>query len=148
MVKVIDKHNNIVHLYYKSVWPVSPRDFILFTTWCNLLGGGRLIASRSYDDDPSLTSTEGFVRVRCNLSCTLIQPVAAPQELTTSKINKMRSKGKQSDGQTLTSNRSCCKVTTIAHADLGGNLPAYIVNTMIENMPSKVVPKYKKVLEK
>lgn len=41
-----------------------------------------------------------------------------------------------------------CRITLIAHTDLGGKIPSTIINMLAKDTPFKVLSKIKKIVEK
>jgi hypothetical protein len=95
---------------YKGVWPTQPRDFILCTAWQRLESGAVAITSMSVPDEVC-PAREGYVRGTVNISGYFIAP---------------------SPGGGLS-------VMLCLHSDLGGSLPAGIINMLSTSAPIKML---------
>lgn len=123
MLKKFDECSAIRRYYYTSHWIVSPRDFILYTTWRRLKDGSLLIATMSPPDDRKLyPHVKGYVRAAVISSCSLLKDC---------KVN----------------GKMCCQLTMVNHSLIGGSLSAALVNPMTEGYPPKYVAKLRKILE-
>ena len=98
------------HLLYKGVWPTSPRDFAVITTWNDLADGSILISSKSAPDE-ICPLKQGYVRGVIKVSGYHIKPL--PHDSKT------------------------CEVTLCAHTDLGGSLPSSLINALSSVAPMK-----------
>jgi hypothetical protein len=98
---------------FKAIWPTSPRDFIVCTSWTELAGGAILITTTSVSDD-IYPSQPGFVRGSVIISGYLIVPI--PEE--------------QGGGVNM---------TMCVHTDLGGTLPVGIINMLGTSAPVKML---------
>ena len=68
----IDERTRVRRLAFKPIWPTSPRDFVVGTTWTELKNGSILIVSRSV---PNVMGEEsGYVRGNVQISGYMIQP--------------------------------------------------------------------------
>ena len=99
---------------FKGVWPTAPRDFLVLTTSYESTDGSIVINSKSAPDDfcPPNPS-EIFVRGNIVVSGYEIKP------------NK--------------ESRKECMLTLIAHTELGGTLPASIINMLSATAPFKML---------
>eukprot|EP00596_Hydrurales_sp_CCMP1899_P005757 CAMPEP_0119038012 /NCGR_PEP_ID=MMETSP1177-20130426/6657_1 /TAXON_ID=2985 /ORGANISM="Ochromonas sp, Strain CCMP1899" /LENGTH=218 /DNA_ID=CAMNT_0007000013 /DNA_START=134 /DNA_END=787 /DNA_ORIENTATION=- len=108
-IAIIDECTSIRRLCFKPVWPTAPREFLCCTTWKELKDGSLIVSSRSVPDDV-IAAEEGFVRGSIIVSGYWIQPYN-----TLKKDDVLYSNCKDAG----------CKVTLIAHTDLGGDIPAW-----------------------
>lgn len=92
--------------------------------------GSLIVSSRSVPDDV-IAVEEGYVRGSIIVSGYWIQPYN-----TLKKDDILYSNC--SDG---------CKVTLIAHTDLGGDMPAWIINMLGAESPLKMLIKIRSLLE-
>jgi hypothetical protein len=121
MLDEIDDHTAVRRYYYKGIWPTAPRDFILFSTWCELDDGCIIICTMS-PPDGFYPMNPNYVRGYSKISGALIRP-----------INPHHGGG--------------CSVSLIGHSDLGGSLPSTIVNMLSVGLPVKMMKKIRTILE-
>lgn len=107
----------------KGVFPISGREFVLITTVRDLPDGRVAIATRSVDIDEVLPY-EGYVRATNHISGYVIE------------------EAKDAKGNVY------CEVTLLAHADLGGFIPAQIVNLLGTSSTVKVLEKLQALIGK
>jgi hypothetical protein len=132
LMKVND-HTSIRRLCFKPIWPTAPRDFLCCTTWTELGDGSLLICSCSAPDD-LLEVEVDYVRGTIQTSGYWIRPYwTLPQ-----------------DDPLYTADRNIvgCRVTLTAHTDLGGTMPAWIVNMLSAEAPLKILIKISSLLGK
>ena len=113
----VDERTVIRRVAFKAIWPTSPRDFIVLTTWTELPDGSILISSKSAGNDIG-AEEKGFVRGNILCSGYHIRPYR--------------------DGATDIKPGQC-KVTLSAHSDLGGSLPSSIINMLATSAPIKIM---------
>lgn len=117
-ISAVDGCTVIKRVAFKGIWPTAPRDFVTLSTWHENEDGSLCVASRSAEECVSQCSPrKGFVRGFVHVSGYYIQP--QPQS--------------QSQSQ------RCCKVTLIAHTELGGTLPVSIINMLATSAPIKLL---------
>lgn len=107
----------------KGVFPISGREFVIITTVRDLPDGRVAIATRSVDIDEVLPY-EGYVRATNHISGYVIEEA------------------------TDASGKVYCDVTLLAHADLGGFIPAQIVNLLGTSSTVKVLEKLQALIGK
>lgn len=107
----VDDCTAVRRMKAKGVWPTDPRDFIVCTTFQDLPDGSVIIVSRSTSDE-LCPAKKGFVRGFVQVSGYWIQPQPA---------------------------ENGCKVTLLAHTELGGNLPATVINLLFVSAPLKIM---------
>lgn len=95
---------------YKGVWPTQPRDFVICTSWSTLENGSVAITTMSVPDE-MCPPREGYVRGAVNISGYMIVPLPA----------------------------GGLSVTLCLHTDLGGSLPAGIINMLATSAPIKML---------
>ena len=122
LVKV-DSRTAIRRVCCKPVWPTAPRDFLVCTTWKELEDGSIMLCSRSAPDDV-LAQQRGYVRGFVNISGYFIQPKSVLQPTDPFFADC------PADG---------CKVTLTAHTELGGSLPASVINMLSTAAPMKML---------
>ena len=122
----IDERTVIRRVAFKAIWPTSPRDFIVLTTWTDLPDGSILVSSKSAGNDVG-AEEKGFVRGNILCSGYHIRPYTDG----TSDIKP---------GQ--------CKVTLSAHSDLGGSLPSSIINMLATAAPIKIMSSINDIVTK
>ena len=124
----IDAKTVIRRLCFKEVWPTAPRDFVVCASWQQMADGSVLIVSRSVPD--TLCAQEKpYVRGFLQVSGYLLQPYDAdrpiPLQLTCA------TGGFLAPGE--------CKVTLLNHTELGGTLPASVINVLSTSAPLKIL---------
>ena len=140
-------------LCFKAVWPTSPRDFVVATSWTELRNGSILIVSRSVPH--ILDEQPGYVRGCVQISGFLIQPDHDSSAATTPHAAIAQRSNSPPGGHashihappshttTTAMPRSHgpigCKVTLCAHTELGGTLPASIINMLSTSAPIKML---------
>ena len=132
LVKV-DDTTNIKRVCCKAIWPTTARDFVVCTSWQKLDDGSIIICTRSASDE-LFEKQKSFVRATINISGYWIQPVTGlPND------DPMYESSSEGDA---------CKVTLISHMDLGGSLPAYVLNMVQVEGPIKTLSGIRKALQK
>lgn len=119
----VDDRTVIRRLAYKAVWPTSARDFVVCTTWRELEDGSLIIATK-FGDDSLAASPKGFVRGKILAGGYWIQPAPANGSAAFDGILK-----------------DCCRVTLVAHTDLGGSIPVSLVNAVATTAPVNILTK-------
>ncbi|KAH9154009.1 hypothetical protein AeRB84_003833 [Aphanomyces euteiches] len=102
----------------KPVFPTLARDFVVITSEKRLEDGTIAIASRSIEH-PTVPEAKGFVRAHTHISGYLVKPLADTQ----------------------------CEVTLIVHMDLGGMLPAVVINILAVDSPLKLLKRFRTLYE-
>lgn len=124
----VDSNTVIQRLMFKEVWPTAPRDFVVCASWRQNDDGSVSIVSRSVPD--TLCAQEkGYVRGFLQVSGYLLEPYNA--ERPVSVPLSCASDGVLTPGQ--------CKVTLLNHTELGGTLPASVINVLSTNAPMKIL---------
>ncbi len=104
---------------FKAIWPTAPRDFLALTTWREMDDGSILVTTRSAPD--TLCPQQGsFVRGFLHISGYWIQPCESLKN----------------DTAVLPGH---CRVTLVAHTELGGTLPVSIINMLATSAPMKLL---------
>lgn len=116
----MDEKTVVRRLCFKPVWPTAPRDFLCCTTWQELEDGSLLVCTRSAPE-VLLAPQKGYVRGSIRISGYFIQPCSVVD-----KSDPCYFKGG-------------CKVTLTAHTDLGGSLPATVINMLSTAAPLKMM---------
>lgn len=124
---------NIRRVLYKGVWPTTPRDFIICTTHEMQPDGSVLIATISAPDSLSPINKD-YVRGNVQISGYHLQPYSAQHALSMDGIKNI------GPGE--------CKVTLIAHTELGGSLPASIINCLSTNAPVKILTQVTEIMKR
>jgi hypothetical protein len=126
----IDDCASIRRLCFKPIWPTAPRDFLCCTTWTELEDGSLLVMSRSASEDV-LAPQKGYVRGKIQVSGYLVQPYSSLQK--SDRLYSSTSLG--------------CKVTLAAHTELGGSLPASVINMLSTAAPLKMMANLRTLVE-
>ena len=113
------------------MWPTAPRDFLCCTTWDELEDGSLLICTRSVPNEV-LEVEESYVRGEIIISGYWIQPC----------------KNLKKDDAYFNESSYACKVTLIAHTDLGGSMPAWLINLLSAETPLKLLIKIRGIFDK
>jgi len=132
-ISKVDDETSIRRICFKGVWPTAPRDFVLCTTWQEQQDGTVFIASMSADD--SLCAPQkGYVRGSIQISGYFIEPYSASRAVTVELCSSLSAPALStaiSPGE--------CKVTLVAHTELGGSLPASVINMLSTQAPVKML---------
>jgi len=129
-VRQIDEQTAVRRLCFKEVWPTAPRDFLVCASWRRRDEYCLEIASRSVSD--SLYPQQkcgGYVRGFLQFSGYILQSYDPNQPIiveSTDQGNRYLSSGE-------------CMVTLINHSELGGSVPAAIVNILSTSAPIKLL---------
>jgi START domain len=119
----IDEFTAIRRVACKPVWPTAPRDFVVCTTWEESEDGCILLCTRSVPDHFK-EKVGNYVRGFINVSGYYIQP---------------KSTLDPSDPAYNDCPEGGCKVTLAAHTELGGSLPASVINMLSTAAPVKIL---------
>ena len=136
-MRQVDDKTVIKRVYSKPVWPTAPREFLLLTTWMEQTDGSIIIASMSLND-PNNSLKKGFIKGFMHVSGWHIQPFDKNHEILLDHNTGLNSGRQLLEGE--------CKVTNIAHAELGGSVPASMVNMLSSSSPIKIIQKIKKMI--
>jgi hypothetical protein len=128
LVKQIDEHTVVRRLCFKEVWPTAPRDFVVCASWRQLAGGCIQIVSRSIPND-LCPQEKPYVRGFLQVSGYLLEPYDAAKPVEVGLA--CAPSGVLSPGE--------CKVTLLNHTELGGTLPASVINVLSTNAPVKIL---------
>jgi hypothetical protein len=120
LLHTMDDRTAIRRLCYKPVLLTSPRDFLTCTTWRERSDGSLIVCTRTVPNS-LMGPQKGFVRGTIIVSGYLIQPA----ELLRKDDPCFGSRG--------------CKVTVVAHTELGGSLPAPVINLLSTTAPQKMM---------
>jgi hypothetical protein len=130
----VDEKTNIRRVCFKAVWPTAPRDFVICTTWSEQHDGSVIVATSSVSDDVC-PPQKGFVRGSINISGYHIVPYSAAT-----------SSSHQPEIAALKSGE--CLLTLTAHSNLGGSLPASLINMLSTTAPLKIMNAIAAILQK
>ncbi len=119
MIKRIDSRTAIRRMCFKAIWPTAPRDFIVCTTWKELENGSVVICTMSVSND-IYPPKEGYVRGNVIISGYYIRPNQDQNPVTMESTGNL-------------------DVTLCLHTDLGGTLPAGIINLLATSAPIKML---------
>ena len=131
LVKV-DQHTAIRRVCCKPIWPTAPRDLLVCTTKAEVGDGSEIICSR-FAPDEILGKQKGYVRAIILISGYWIQPLAC-----LSRNDPLYDEG----------NDRACKLTLAIHSDLGGYLPASLMNYVTTDTPLKTMSLIRQVAQK
>ncbi len=115
---------------YRAIWPTRPRDFVIKTTWEEFADGSVVIGTHSVvhpDFPPSPTYTRGKI-----FMCGYVIVPQCQEEYSAGPYSPLR--------------QQCSEITIYAHTDLGGNLPATIVNRLSKKPAYRVLRKIQKMV--
>ena len=129
-VENVDERTNIRRMCFKAIWPTAPRDFVACTTWTERDDGSLMLCTRSAPDDV-FPPQKGYVRGCIQISGYWIQPV---DTLTGDAEAKKYPGG--------------CKVTLTAHTELGGTLPASVINMLSTAAPLKMMSAISEIVKR
>ena len=108
----LDASSSIRRFKYKKISPVAARDAVVMTTWTEVDDGSILITTLSV---PTVwhPPPKSFVRAFVSSSGAIIKPL----------------------------NKDECEITFLTHCDVGGYVPAALLNMIIVNTPVKTMSK-------
>jgi len=104
----------------KAIWPTAPRDFLICTSTTELSDGSLIVFSRSAPDC-LYPQQKGYVRGFFKISGYWIQDTEID---------------------------NTCKVTLTSHLELGGNVPASLINMLAVAAPYKMLMAIKEIVTK
>jgi hypothetical protein len=120
----LDACTNVRRLIFKGIWPSAPRDFVVMTTCFRRPDGSAIIASRSATNELE-PPVAGFVRGFTQVTGYHVQPYETLSESECADFPGLASGG--------------CVVTGLWHSELGGTLPASLINILSVNAPLKML---------
>eukprot|EP01038_Epipyxis_sp_PR26KG_P012645 gene12645-16953_t len=126
----VDENTNVRRVCFKAVWPTAPRDFVICSTWHENPDGSILIATTSVPDE-MCPPEKSFVRGSIQISGYHIQPYESLGEADRDGVNA---------GE--------CRLTLAAHTELGGSLPASVINVLSTGAPVKIFAAIKDIISK
>jgi hypothetical protein len=112
LIHQINDKAAIRRMRFKAIWPTSPRDFVVCTSWTKI-GDAALISTMSVPNT-FFPAQSGFVRGTVHISGYFIVPMT------------------DESGPGL-------NVTLCVHTDLGGTLPVGIINMLATSAPIKML---------
>ena len=115
-------------LCFKEVWPTAPRDFLVCASWRRKDEYCLEISSRSVSDS-LYPQQKGYVRGFLQFSGYILQSYDPSQPIIVDSSDK---------GDRYLSPGECV-VTLINHSELGGNVPASVVNMLSTSAPIKLL---------
>ena len=131
-----DERTHIRRITTKPVWPAAARDFLVCTTWKEMENNqGCMICSR-YAPDEIYKPQKNYVRGLIKISGYWICPCSSLS--TDDPMYK----------PVGSSSNPSCKVTLIIHSDLGGYLPATVMNLLTTDSPQKMMTLVRTLAEK
>ncbi|CAN0075651.1 unnamed protein product [Discosporangium mesarthrocarpum] len=113
VVEVVDDCSIFKRTCYKPIWPTAPRDFSLLCSFGTLEDGTAYVLNRSVEH-PDNPPVDGYVRGVVMMCGFLMVPKPGG-----------------------------CTLTMIVHIDLGGNLPAPILNMLSTSSPWRLLQRLK-----
>jgi hypothetical protein len=116
MIERVDDFAMFKRTTYKPVWPTAPRDFCMLSSWGTLEDGSAFLVNRSMNH-PDCPEVKGFVRGFLMMCGFLMVP----------------------------SSGNGCTLTMVVHTELGGSLPASIINKISTGAPAQVSTKLQKI---
>ena len=132
----VDEKTCIRRISSKPVWLTAARDFLVCTTWKEIENNqGCMICSR-YAPDELYEKQKNYVRGTMHVSGYWICPCSS-----LSKDDSMYEPAGSSSSPS-------CKVTLIVHSDLGGYLPAALMNLLSTEAPQKMMTLIRTLAEK
>jgi START domain len=106
-------------IYYKAVWPTSPRDFQVLTTWEEHPDGTVAVISKSIPSvDDTVSRSSRYVRGKIIVG-----------------------------GYSLKQAGEHCEVSLLSHTELGGSIPASLVNSLSSTAPFKMLESLRAMFE-
>jgi len=114
----------------KAIWPTTPRDLLMCTTSSTEVDGSLMICSRFVPDE-LFDKVKGYVRATMLISGYRIQPCHTLSP---------------SDPYHDATDCGSCKVTLVCHTDLGGTLPAVVLNLVSQEGPLKTLGKIRRCM--
>jgi hypothetical protein len=135
LVSRIDERSVIRRLCFNAVWPTAPRDFVVCASWTKRADGAILIVSRSVPDS-LCAPVKPYVRGFLQMSGYLLQPYSA----TVPVALEVGAGGWLGPGE--------CKVTLLNHTELGGTIPASVINVLSTSAPLKVLAALSDIVSK
>ncbi|OQR95291.1 hypothetical protein ACHHYP_00128 [Achlya hypogyna] len=106
---------SIRYVQAKPVFPTTARDFLVVTSE-QRVGNKIIIGTKSVEHD-AVPLNRSFVRAHTHVSGYLLRPVSETE----------------------------CQVTLIVHMDLGGYMPAYVINLLSVSSPIKLLQRIRKL---
>ncbi len=121
---------------YRSIWPTRPRDFVIKTTWEEFADGSVVIATKSIDR-PDCPENPTYTRGKMFMCGFVIVPLCQQEYPAGSCLPACPDPpfGHQYS-----------EITMYAHTDLGGNLPASIINRLSKKPAHRVLRKIQKMV--
>ncbi len=137
----VDSKTNIRRVCFKAVWPTAPRDFVISTTWeeqattsSSSADAAIIVATTSVSDDVC-PPQKGFVRGSIAISGYYIVPYSATTSASSNPSIALLKEGE-------------CLLTLTAHSNLGGSLPASLINMLSTTAPLKIMNAIAAILQK
>ncbi len=157
LLRQVDERTSVRLVQMKGIWPTAPREFVLLSSWAELSDGSLLIFSRSPAPEETgaaatrsktgslnplaaalmETPSKGYVRGSVVVSGYHIQPIAPMIGSPSKKV------GTEAKGSS-----AACRVTLVAHTELGGSLPSSVINSLATGAPVKLLQGLSAVLER
>jgi hypothetical protein len=125
----VNEKSSVRRLCFKAVWPTAPRDFVLCTTWEEQADGSIIVASQAVSED-ICPAQKGFVRGTINVSGFHIIPH------TSSRASEYNLQPGE------------CMLWLTAHSNLGGSLPASLINMLATQAPLKMMNAIAAILQR
>jgi len=167
LLRTVDERTSVRLVQMKGIWPTAAREFVLLSSWAELADGSLLIFSKSPDAediaqicDPVLCAMNAAAAAA---TASGSSPAGAggahggPLDASAAAVLSKASKG-YVRGCIVTSGyliepiavgdngagagagaHTACKVTLVAHTELGGSLPSSIINSLATGAPVKLL---------
>ncbi len=108
------------HYRYSAVWPTSPRDLAVLSTYTHLESDGSILISTISLPDAMVPTSQDHVRAHVLSSCCLIRPLAKDDAVLKTSSSIIESADGEAD--------EFCLVTFVSHINPGGSLPKSLTN--------------------
>ncbi len=116
---------------YRAIWPTRARDFVIKTTWEEFADGSVVIATHSVVH-PDCPESPTYIRGKFFMCGYVIVP-QCDEEYRAGPYSSPLS-------------HQCSEITIYANTDLGGNLPATIINRLSKKPAYRVLRKIQKMV--
>lgn len=123
-ISQVDQSTKIRRMVFKAIWPTCARDFIVLTTSSDRPDGTAIICSRSASD-ALVSPVKGYVRGFIQVTGYHIEPYETLSAGARAELPSLQKGG--------------CKVSFVVHTELGGTLPASVINMLSVNGPLKLM---------
>ena len=133
-MKQIDEQTAVRRLCFKEVWPTAPRDFLVCASWRRrdeycLEIGSRSVSDSLYQQQQQEQKCCRYIRGFLQFSGYILQSYDPNLPILVESTDQ---------GEKYLSPDECM-VTLINHSELGGSVPAAIVNMLSTSAPIKLL---------